>query len=76
MKTSLSITGFCATIISALIAAPFVPGGSILSNISAAFDSAQEAVSQSKMPREQKATVSNVLKTKHDTVKNSIGNIR
>jgi hypothetical protein len=45
----------------------FIPGGPIVSN-------AQASVAP---PLQQAfATVSNVLKTRHDTVKNAIGNIR
>ena len=56
-------------------AASFIPGGSILNNIAHAFEVTLHGTS--KIPNEdQRGSVSNVLKTRHDTVKNSIGNIR
>ena len=47
-----------------------------ITQIDAAFTTAEGAVKNSPLDDSTAATVSNVLKTKHDTVKNSINNIR
>lgn len=47
-----------------------------LQHIDAAFEGALDAVEDSNLHEERKQQVSNVLKTRHDTVKNSIANIR
>ncbi len=47
-----------------------------LTQVDTAFALSQRIVRQSDVSEDQKSSVSNVLKTKHDTVKNSINNIR
>ena len=47
-----------------------------LASTNTAFATAQAAVGDAPLSDGQQRTVSNVLKTKHDTVKNSINNIR
>lgn len=49
---------------------------SALSVANSAFSSAAAAVDSPNIDDRTARTVSNVLKTRHDTVKNSIGNIR
>jgi hypothetical protein len=48
----------------------------LLRTVDQAFADAQAEVRSSPLSDEQKSSVSNVLKTRHDTVKNSVGNIR
>lgn len=79
MRTHLLITGLVLLMPSSALAASSVPPSvirQIEAAIDAAFSSAQTAVNQAPIGDQQKSTVSNVLKTKHDTVKNSINNIR
>jgi hypothetical protein len=47
-----------------------------LQHIDAAFESALDAVDDAGLDDETVVQVSNVLKTKHDTAKNAINNIR
>ncbi len=79
MYKNLILTGLVLLSPSSALAAGSVPSGAIaqiLTAIDGAFASAQTAVRTSSLNEEQKSSVSNVLKTKHDTVKNSVGNIR
>lgn len=48
----------------------------VLVHVDAAFTTAQNGVEGSNLNEEDKNQISNVLKTRHDTVKNSINNIR
>lgn len=52
------------------------PDVAALAIVHTLFAAAQETVQGSSLDPAQKATVSNILKTRHDTVKNSINNIR
>ncbi len=47
-----------------------------LQHVDAIFGTASEAVKEADLDPRTKGSVSNVLKTKHDTVKNSINNVR
>ncbi len=64
--------------VSLLLASPLVALAEhpALPAIDAGFAAAQDAVQHSGLDRETKSSISNVLKTRHDTVKNSIRNIR
>ncbi len=48
----------------------------LIDAIDDAFGKADDVTDQLPIDDGQKGTISNVLKTRHDTVKNSIGNIR
>lgn len=66
-----------SALLSAVLIAAVLPLASdALLAVDRAFDSALGAVTDTGLTDSQKASVSNVLKTRHDTVKNSIGNIR
>ncbi len=66
-----------STLLSAVLLAAALPLASdALLAVDHAFDSALGAVADTGLSESQKSSVSNVLKTRHDTVKNSIGNIR
>ncbi len=48
----------------------------LLAIVDKGFSNALNAVQSSPLDKDQQSTVSNVLKTKHDTMKNSVRNIR
>jgi hypothetical protein len=76
MKKLLSLLLLLQLVAPAPVLAATIPVDAILGTVDAAFAQAQDAVKDSPLDDSTKNSISNVLKTRHDTVKNSIGNIK